>query len=344
MAQNKNDALTGASQTDATTSSSLIEKTEKEVKSPWPGPKGMIPVTDGKADDANVHNRAYLDSILVEMRLIDSVEPDLTTTIFGRKYASPLTLAAVSHLNKVLPDKTRQPMREKVRAAKEKHVLNWIGMESDEDYQDMVKEGGDNIRIVKPFADHDRIVKELQFAEKLGAVAVGMDIDHVPGTNGKYDVVDGIPLGPITFSDLQKYIHSVKVPFIVKGVLSVRDAVKARDAGAKAIVVSHHHGRVPFGVPPLMVLPEIKKALRGSCITIFVDGSLMTGFDAYKALAMGADAVLIGRGILSELLKGGQKATEDKIDKLNQQLSQMMLYTGVKDTKSFDPSVLHFER
>lgn len=343
MSQNKNDALTGASKTDATSASSLMENPEEEVKSPWPGPKGMIPVTDGKADDANVHNRAYLDSILVEMQLIDSVQPDLTTELFGHQYASPLTLAAVSHLNKVLSDKSRQPMQEKVRAAKEKHVLNWIGMESDQDYRDMVKEGGDNIRIVKPFADHDRIVEELQFAEKLGAVAVGMDIDHVPGTNGKYDVVDGIPLGPITFNDLQKYVHSVKVPFVAKGVLSVRDAVKARDAGAKAIVISHHHGRVPFGVPPLKVLPEIKKALRGSGMTIFADGSLMTGFDAYKALAMGADAVLIGRGILSELLKGGQKATEDKIDKLNQQLSQLMLYTGVKDTKSFDPSVLHFE-
>ena len=70
----KNDAVTGAS---------LIENQEEKVKSPWPGPKGMIPVTSGRADDANVHNRAYLDNILVEMRLLDSVEPDLTTEIFG---------------------------------------------------------------------------------------------------------------------------------------------------------------------------------------------------------------------------------------------------------------------
>ncbi|EEJ71953.1 FMN-dependent dehydrogenase [Lactobacillus ultunensis] len=340
---NKTDVNTGASKVDATSGSSLIDNHEEVVKSPWPGPKGMIPVTDGKADDANVHNRAYLDSILVEMRLIDSVKPDLTTEIFGRKYASPLTLAAVSHLNKVLDDKTRKPMQEKARAAKNMNVLNWIGMESNEEYTEIVKEGGDTVRIVKPFADHDKIIGELQLAEKLGAVAVGMDIDHVAGSDGNYDVVDGIPLGPITFNDLEKYVHSVNVPFVAKGVLSVRDAVKARDAGAQAIVVSHHHGRVPFGVPPLKVLPEIKKALRGSGMTIFADGSLMTGYDAYKALALGADAVLIGRGILSELLKDGQKATEDKIKKLNQQLSQMMLYTGIKDTKSFDSSVLHFE-
>lgn len=340
---NKTDVNTVASKVDATSGSSLINNHEEVVKSPWPGPKGMIPVTDGKADDANVHNRAYLDSILVEMRLIDAVKPDITTKIFGHQYASPLTLAAVSHLNKVLDDKTRKPMQEKARAAKNMHVLNWIGMESNEEYTEIVKEGGDAVRIVKPFADHDKIIGELQLAEKLGAVAVGMDIDHVPGSDGNYDVVDSIPLGPIAFSDLEKYVHSVNVPFVAKGVLSVRDAVKARDAGVQAIVVSHHHGRVPFGVPPLKVLPEIKKVLRGTGMTIFADGSLMTGYDAYKALALGADAVLIGRGILSELLKDGQKATEDKIEKLNQQLSQMMLYTGIKNTKSFDPSVLHFE-
>lgn len=327
---------------DTTSGASLINKEKKEIKNPWPGPEGMIPVTDGKADDANVHNRKYLDSILVEMRLIDSVKPDLTTKLFGHKYASPLTLAAVSHLNKVLDDKSRKPMQEKARAAKNKHVLNWIGMESNEEYEQIVKEGSDTVRIVKPFADHDKIIKELQLAEMLGAVAVGMDIDHVPGSDGNYDVVDGIPLGPISFDDLKKYVHSVDIPFVAKGVLSVRDAIKAEAAGAKAIVVSHHHGRVPFGVPPLKVLPAIKKAVSDK-MTIFVDGSLMSGYDAYKALALGADAVLIGRGILSELLSDGQKATEDKIDTLNEQLSQMMLYTGIKDTKSFDPSVLHFE-
>ncbi|MCH4004846.1 MAG: alpha-hydroxy-acid oxidizing protein [Lactobacillus crispatus] len=340
--EKKIDAVSGALETDASSAASMMKKEPEEVKSPWPGPKGMIPVTSGRADDANVHNRAYLDNILVEMRVIDAVEPDLTTTIFGKKYASPLTLAALSHLNKVLPDKSRKPMQEKVAAAKKMNVLNWIGMESNEDYREIVRDAGDTVRIVKPYADHEQIIGELRLAEELGAVAVGMDIDHVPGENGKYDVVDGIPLGPITFNDLEEYVKATRLPFVVKGVLSVRDAVKARDTGASAIVVSHHHGRVPFGVQPLKVLPKIKKALANSEMTIFVDGSLMTGFDAYKALALGADAVLIGRGILPELLNDGQKGVEDKLVKLNEQLSQMMLYTGIKDTRSFDPTVLHF--
>ena len=185
---------------------------------------------------------------------------------------------------------------------------------------------------------------QVKFAEDHGAVAVGIDIDHIAGKNGKYDVVDGIPLGPIMMADLKHYADSTKLPFIAKGVLSVTDALKARQAGCKAIVVSHHHGRVPFGVPPLAVLPEIKKALVGSGMEIYVDGSLMSGYDAYKALAMGADAVLIGRGILSELLQSGTKAVEDKLKQMNEQLAEMMMYTGVKDTKSFDPDVLYYQK
>lgn len=331
----ENDAVTGAS---------LNKEKNEEVKSPWPGPKGMIPVTDGKADDANVHNRAYLDNILVEMRLIDSVQPDLTTEFFGKEFASPITLAAVSHLNKVLPDKQRKPMQEKVKAANNLHVLNWIGMETDQEYGEIVEAGeaSENIRIIKPFADHDRILKEIKFAEEHNSLAVGIDIDHVPGSNGKYDVVNGIPIGPITEEDLKQYAAATELPFIAKGVLSVRDAMKAADAGCDAIVVSHHHGRVPFGVPPLKVLPDILQAIKGSEMTVFVDGSLMSGYDAYKALAMGADGVLIGRGILPELLKDGTKGVEDKVRLMNEQLSQLMLYTGIKDTNSFDPTVLHF--
>ena len=250
--------------------------------------------------------------------------------------------AAVSHLNKVLSDKTRKPMQEKAMAARNMDLLNWIGMETNEEYGEIVSQGGDTIRIIKPFADHHKILDEIKFAEDHGAVAVGIDIDHIAGKNGKYDVVDGIPLGSITMDDLKHYAESTKLPFIAKGVLSVSDALKAHQAGCKAIVVSHHHGRVPFGVPPLAVLPDIKKALAGSGMEIYADGSLMTGYDAYKALAMGADAVLIGRGILSELLQSGTKAVEDKLKQMNEQLAEMMMYTGVKDTKSFDPSVLHY--
>ena len=99
----------------------------------------------------------------------------------------------------------------------------------------------------------------------------------MPGTDGKYDVVDGFPLGPVMQEDLEKYVAATELPFVAKGVLSVQDAVKAKDAGCKAIIVSHHHGRVPFGIAPAQILPRIKEALEGSGVVIFADCSIDTG-------------------------------------------------------------------
>ena len=313
---------------------------ENKKNNPWPGPEGLIPVTSGKADDANVINRRYLDSLLVEMRVIDSVKPCLTTRIFGREFSSPIMMPAFSHLNKVGKN-GRKPMEEYALAAKQLRLLNWVGMEPDGEYAGIAAVDAPTVRIIKPFADHDIILEQIDFAVKHGAIAVGVDIDHIANKDGGYDVVDGHPLGPVMLADLKDYVKAARVPFVAKGVLSVNDALKARDAGCRAVLVSHHHGRIPFGIPPTAVLPRIKDALQGSGMMIFCDCGIDTGYDAYKALALGADAVAVGRGILAPLLKEGTEGVVRKIHQMNEQLSELMLYTGIKDTASFDSSIIH---
>ena len=311
-----------------------------EIKSPWPGPKGLIPVTSGRADDANVYNRNYLDSIHLEMRVINSVEPDLSVSKKKEKYSSPIMTPAFSHLNKVGADGKR-PMVQYAEAAAQMQVLNWVGMEPDSDFKEILESGAKTVRIIKPFADHSEIIKQMEFAKAHGAVAVGVDVDHIAGTNGKYDVVDGIPMGPVLLEDLKTYVKAAGLPFIAKGILSVQDALLAKEAGCAGIVVSHHHGRIPFGIAPAQILPQIRQTLEGSGITIFADCGVDTGYDAYKLLALGADAVSVGRGILAPLLKEGRDGVVNKMTKMNEELSELMMYTGVKDTKSFDPSVLY---
>ena len=313
---------------------------ENKKNNPWPGPEGLIPVTSGKSDDANVINRRYLDSLLVEMRVIDSVKPCLTTRIFGREFSSPIMMPAFSHLNKVGKN-GRKPMEEYALAAKELGLLNWVGMEPDGEYAGIAAVDAPTVRIIKPFADHDIILEQIDFAVKHGAIAVGIDIDHIANKDGGYDVVDGHSLGPVMLADLKDYVKAARVPFVAKGVLSVNDALKARDAGCRAVLVSHHHGRIPFGIPPTAVLPRIKDALQGSGMMIFCDCGIDTGYDAYKALALGADAVAVGRGILAPLLNEGTEGVVRKIRQMNEQLSELMLYTGIKDTDSFDSSIIH---
>lgn len=306
---------------------------EKEKQ---PGTSGP----ESSAADANLHNRRYLDELLVEMRIIDAFEPDLTLELFGEKYTSPIMMPAFSHLDR--PGVTgRTPMHEYAAAAKERGLVNWVGMEPDEVYASIAAEGARTARIIKPFMDHDEIFRQIAFAKEHGAIAVGVDIDHVFGKDGKYDIVDDIPLGPVTAEDLAAYVMAAgDTPFVAKGVLSVQDAVKCEKAGCAGIFVSHHHGRVPFGIPPVMVLQEIRKALPGTKMKLFVDCSIETGYDAFKALALGADAVSVGRGILPGLMKEGKEGVIRKVDRMNEELSEMMGYTGIGDLSRMDPSVI----
>ncbi len=308
----------------------------------WPGPKGMIPEPERNAADANMHNRRYLDELLTEMRIIDSFEPDLTLHLFGRTFASPIMMPAFSHLNKV-GITGRTPMQEYAAAAKKMNLVNWVGMEPDEEYASIAAEGAETVRIIKPFMDHDEILKQIAFAKSQNAFAVGVDIDHVFGKNGKYDVVDGIQLGPVTLEDLKTYVSAAgDTPFIAKGVLSVQDARKCEQAGCAGIFVSHHHGRLPFGIPPVMALQEIRKAMPDTKMKIFADCSIETGYDAFKALALGADAVSVGRGILPGLLKEGSEGVVVKVTRMNEELSEMMGYTGIGDLSRMDSSVILF--
>ncbi|MDD6492348.1 MAG: alpha-hydroxy-acid oxidizing protein, partial [Firmicutes bacterium] len=278
---------------------------EKEAK--WPGPEGLIPVLPKAASNASWHTRRFLDEILIEERIIGTHVADLSMQLWGKDFTSPIMMPAFSHLNKAGLD--HKPMEEYEQAAKHLGIVNWVGMESDEDYAKIAEVGAETIRIIKPFADHEKIRSQKAYAAAHQAFGVGIDIDHSIGTDGELDVVDGEKLGTLTAQDIEKFAgfaHELGVPFVAKGVLSTRDAAICEKAGVDAIVVSHHHGRMPFAVPPAMILPEIKKV--SGKMKVFVDCSVDDGRDAYKLMALGADAVSTGRAILPGLLKDGTPA------------------------------------
>ncbi|MBQ3852237.1 MAG: alpha-hydroxy-acid oxidizing protein, partial [Lachnospiraceae bacterium] len=197
------------------------------------------------------------------------------------------------------------------------------------------------VRIVKPYADNAKVRDQMQYAESVGAFGIGMDIDHIFGENG-LDVVVGELMAQQTSDMLRSYVEMTNLPFVVKGVLSVADAVKCADIGAKAIIVSHHHGRLPYAVPPMMILPEIKEALKGKDVKIIVDCGIASGADVFKALALGADACAVGRSMMPALEMDGVEGVKNFITKVNNELRYIMSFTGSSDTKSIDPSVLHF--
>ncbi len=290
-----------------------------------------------RPSDANQITRRYLDSILVEERLIDSVPASLQWELFGETFETPIMTPAFSHLKKLAG--RENGMVEYAEAAKNMGAVNWVGMIENEEFGQILATGAKTIRIIKPYADRDKVYDQIAYAENGGAIAVGMDIDHIFGNNGEYDVCMGEEMTGQTQADLAGYMKATKLPFIIKGVLSVQDARKCAELGVSGIVVSHHHGRLPYAIPPLMILPDIVKAVGGR-MKIFVDCSIDTGADAYKALAMGADAVSVGRAMMPGLVADGAAGVEAQIRRMNEELRLMMGFTGCASLKDMDPSAL----
>ncbi|MBO4784513.1 MAG: alpha-hydroxy-acid oxidizing protein [Lachnospiraceae bacterium] len=292
-----------------------------------------------RLSDANEINERYMDSILFEQRLIDSVNADISTTIFGEKFSMPVMTPAFSHLN-AFNGRELTGLEEYSIAAKECNILNFCGMMENDLFQKIMDTGAKTVRIVKPYADNGKVRDQLQYAEAAGAFGVGMDIDHIFGNTG-YDIVMGEEMAAQTSDMLRSYVESVKIPFIVKGVLSVADAIKCAEIGAKGIIVSHHHGRLPYAVPPMMVLQDIKEELKGKDIAIIVDCGITSGSDVFKALALGADAAAVGRSMIPFLEKDGVAGVKEYIESVGKELRFVMSATGFSKVSEIDESVLY---
>lgn len=295
-----------------------------------------------RQSDANVITEKYMDSILVEERLIDSVVADTTMTFLGERFSMPVFTPAFSHL-KAFGGRGKTGLEEYSVAAKECNILNFCGMMENEQFQKIVDTGAKTVRIVKPYADHDKVINQMKYAESVGAFAIGMDIDHIFGEDGT-DVCMGERMAVQTTDMLREYVGLTRLPFIVKGVLGVQDAVKCADLGVKAIIVSHHHGRMPYAVPPLMILPKIREALQGRDIQIIVDCGIASGADVFKALALGADACAVGRSMLPALEKDGVEGVKAFLQQVGKELRYMMSFTGAASVEEIDRSVLHFTK
>ncbi len=293
-----------------------------------------------RVSDANEITERYMDSILFEERLIDSVKADLKTTFLGESFDMPVMTPAFSHLGNY-NGREYTGLEEYSMAARECNILNFCGMMENDMFKRIVDTGAKTVRIVKPYADNGKVRDQFAFAQEVGAFGVGMDIDHIFGENG-YDVVVGEDMAAQTMDMLQSYVESTKLPFIVKGVLSVSDALKCADIGARAIIVSHHHGRLPYAVPPMMELPKIKKALLGRNVEIIVDCGISTGADVYKALALGADAAAVGRSMLPALEKDGTAGVKDFLEGVGRELGFIMSCTGFSKVPDIDDSALVF--
>ena len=139
------------------------------------------------------------------------------------------------------------------------------------------------------------------------------------------------PAGSKSVEELAEIVKAAGIPFIVKGVMTVRGALKAHAAGAAAIIVSNHGGRVLDQCSATAeVLEEICHAVGGG-MKVLVDGGIRSGVDVFKALALGADGVVIARPFVTAVYGGAEEGVKVYIDKLAGELEDTMKMCGAEN-------------
>jgi isopentenyl diphosphate isomerase/L-lactate dehydrogenase-like FMN-dependent dehydrogenase len=281
-------------------------------------------------------NDQVFKTVALKLRTIDAVPAATRIRLFGHELSTPIIAGAMSR-----PAwKMENCLRVWANGMREAGSMMGAGIVSSEDFAEIMKIGAPTYRISKPFRDRDKMVAVLKEAEVLGAVAVGTDIDFALGQKAGDRVFHGTEMAPLSLEELADLRKETKLPFIIKGILHEDDAEKALKIGADAIVISNHRGVVlDYCAHALEVLPLIREVV-GQEMTILADSGFMRGSDVLKALAMGADGVLVGQAILLAAIANGETGVRDMIMEMTGQLQRAMTLTGCPDLKSVDKSIL----
>jgi isopentenyl diphosphate isomerase/L-lactate dehydrogenase-like FMN-dependent dehydrogenase len=131
------------------------------------------------------------------------------------------------------------------------------------------------------------------------------------------------------------------LPVVIEGIMCAKDAQVAVEAGAAAVVVSNHGGRVLDSTPGTAdVLEEIVEAVSASKVMVLTDGGIRTGYDVLKMLALGAKAVLIGRDIVRAAVGARSDGVRLQMEYLQKTLTKAMLMTGCKSLAQISSDIV----
>ena len=292
---------------------------------PGPGAKGI--------GTGFIRNYQKWQELCVNMDTICENKPvDTSFTLFGQKVDIPVFAAPVGAVTKHYGDKYDDLQYNDilVPACAEAGIAAFTGDGTDPAVMEgtakaLIKTHGCGVPTIKPW-NMETVKEKLDLVKTADPFAIAMDIDAA-GLPFLQNMTP--PAGSKSVAELAEIVRLAERPFIVKGVMTVKGALKAKEAGAAAIVVSNHGGRVLDQCPATAeVLPEIAEALKGSGVKILVDGGIRSGVDVFKALALGADAVLICRPFVTAVYGGGEEGVKCYIDKIAAELADTMQMCG----------------
>ena len=291
---------------------------------PGPGAKGV--------GDTAIRNYDKWQEVRINMdTLHENVPVDTSLELFGKRFRYPFFAGPVGAVNMHYSDKYDDPAYNNVLvdACVKAGIVAFTGDGMNAEVVEgaaaaIRAAGGMGVPTIKPW-NLETIREKLALVKQAGAFAIAMDVDAagLPFLKNMQP-----PAGSKTVDELRRIAEMAEVPFIVKGVMTRKAALKAAEAGAAAIIVSNHGGRVLDQCPATAeVLPEIAEAV-GDRMKILVDGGIRSGVDIFKALALGADGVLIARPFVTAVYGGGAEGVQCYVEKLGAELADTMAMCG----------------
>lgn len=303
---------------------------------------GMGGLGTGSAFMANVQ---ALAKVTFNMRLVHEItEPDTSTSILGLDLSMPVMAAPIGGVSFNMGGKRTEEeyISAIIDGSRQAGIIGCTGdgvppFIHESGLAAIAAAGGHGIPFIKPWEDAE-LYEKLAKARDCGAKIIGMDIDAAGLITLRKM---GRPVSPKSVDTLRKIIAKAGVKFIIKGVMTPQDASLALEAGADAIVVSNHGGRVLDHTPGTAeVLPGIAAQMKGK-LGIIVDGGVRTGADVLKMLALGADAVMVGRPFSIAAMGNLTEGVVTYSATLRTELMQAMVMTGTESIAKVSPTILY---
>jgi len=294
----------------------------------------ILPGPGSKAPGNGAHDnwRAWQGIRLNVDTFVPDAPVDCSFSLFGRDFRLPLLTGPIGSMRQYSKSDCTVAFNDAVfEAAAACGIIATYGDGLAEEVlpeglRSLERHGAAVIPVLNPISD-EGLMANLELIQPTDALAVAVVVDSAGLSHWKGSAKAA---GSKTVEQLRALKAHTDKPFVIKGILSARAAEQAVEAGADAIIVSNHGGRVlPYAPPTAEVLPEIAAAVGGQT-KIIVDGGIRSGADMLKALALGADAVLICRPFAVSWFGGGSEGVRFYIEKLYTEFAEAMYMCGAR--------------
>lgn len=327
-------------------------------------------IAGGATDEITIRRtRAVFDSIMMRPRMmVDISQRDLSTTVLGQKISFPIMLDPAGHHSAAHPDAEIAS----VKAAGAAGTLMVLSSHASRTLEEVASEATGPLWFQQYlFKDRGLTLEMAARAEEAGYTALCLTLDakvkpkrernirndyvgpaspnyaHLGLSTHTWKFGADAPAGPsdirdlaATWPDLDWLATNTRLPVVVKGVMYGEDGKQSAQHGAKGIIVSNHGGRYLDTTPATIeVLPEVVEAVNGQA-EVYMDGGIRRGSDVFKALALGARAVLMGRPLFWGLAVDGEAGVLAVLELLRDELDGTMAMCGRTTIDSIDMDTL----